>query len=170
MAKPENNNKNTHTISFLVANKPGVLVRVALVFAKRGYNIDALVVSPSFDPNYSRMTITAKGDPRTLDQIIKQASKLIDVIHASEHSGLDALHRELALLKIRYTAATKPIITKLAKRFRADIVHETGDTLIVEQTGTTEELNEFEALVKKYGVIEMVRSGKLVMTKSKEAT
>lgn len=162
--------KDTHTISFLVANKPGVLVRVALIFARRGYNIDALVVSPSFDPNYSRMTITAKGDPRILDQIIKQASKLIDVIHASEHTGMDALHRELALLKIRSTAATKPIITKIAKKFRACVVHETADTLIVEQTGTTEDLNEFEALVKKYGVIEMVRSGKLVMTKSKEAT
>ncbi len=171
MAKPEHNSKkDIHTISFLVANKPGVLVRVALVFARRGYNIDALVVSPSFDPSYSRMTITAKGDPRTLDQIIKQASKLIDVIHASEHTGMDALHRELALLKIRYTAATKSIIVKLPKKFHADVIHESEDTLIIEQIGTTEELNELEALVKKYGVIEMVRSGKLVMTKTKEAT
>jgi acetolactate synthase-1/3 small subunit len=162
--------KDIHTISFLVANKPGVLVRVALVFAKRGYNIDALVVSPSFDPRFSRMTITAKGDPQTLDQIIKQAGKLVDVIHAGEHTGEDAIHRELALLKVKFTPPTKPTVLKLAKKFHASIISASGNSIIIEQTGTTEELNEFEALVKKYGVIEMVRSGKLVMAKGREAT
>jgi len=93
--------KDIHTISILVANKPGVLVRVALVFARRGYNIDALSVSPGFNPRFSRMTITAKGDPATLDQIIKQVAKLIDVIHASEHTGNDAVTREFALLKVK---------------------------------------------------------------------
>ena len=87
-----------------------------------------------------------------------------------EHTGMDALHRELALIKIRYTAATKQALLKLAKKFRASVINETDGTLIVEQTGATEELDEFEALVKKYGVIEMVRSGKLVMAKSKEPT
>lgn len=159
-----------HTISFLVANKPGVLVRVALVFARRGYNIDALAVSPAFNPNYSRMTITAQGNPDTLDQIIKQASKLIDVLHAEEHNENDAIHRELALLKLKSTSANKAIIAKLAKKFRAHIVHETKDRIIIEQTGTTEDLDEFEALLKKYGVLEMVRSGKLVIAKGKETT
>jgi acetolactate synthase-1/3 small subunit len=162
--------KDIHTISMLVANKPGVLVRVALVFARRGYNIDALVVSPTFDPRFSRMTITAKGDPRTLDQIIKQAAKLIDVIHVSEHTGEDALHRELALLKIKATSAIKPIITKLAQKYHGHIIEETENSLIIEQAGTTEDLDEFEALVKKHGIVEMVRSGKLVMAKGREAT
>jgi len=154
----------------LVANKPGVLVRVALVFARRGYNIDALVVSPAFDPRYSRMTITAKGDPETLDQIIKQAAKLVDVIHAGEHTGKDAVHTELALVKLKCTPANKPIISKLIRRFQTRIINEVEGAVIIEQAGTTEELDEFEALIKKYGIIEMVRSGKLVMAKGKEST
>lgn len=171
MAKSDNSRKkDIHTISMLVANKPGVLVRVALVFARRGYNIDALVVSPAFNPRYSRMTITAKGDPATLDQIIKQASKLIDMIHAEEHNEKDAIHRELGLLKLKSTPANKAIIAQLAKKFRAHIVNETKETIIIEQTGTTDELDEFEVLLKKYGIIEMVRSGKLVMAKGKEST
>ncbi len=170
MIQKSEQRKDIHTISMLVANKPGVLVRVALVFARRGYNIDALVVSPTFDPRFSRMTITAKGDPRTLDQIIKQAAKLIDCIHVSEHTGEDALHRELALLKVKSTSATKPIITKLAKKYNGNIVEESENSLIIQQAGTTEDLDELETLVKKYGIVEMVRSGKLVMAKGKEPT
>jgi acetolactate synthase small subunit len=154
----------------LVANKPGVLVRVALVFARRGFNIDALAVSPAFDPQYSRMTITAQGNPSTLDQIIKQANKLVDVLHAEEHSGVDALHRELALLKLKATATNKAIIMDLAKKFHAHIVDESKEAIIIEQTGTTEELDKLEELLRKYGVLEMVRSGKLVMAKGKETT
>jgi acetolactate synthase small subunit len=170
MANKNIKKKDTHTISMLVANKPGVLVRVALVFARRGYNIDALVVSPSVNPLYSRMTITAKGDPNTLDQIIKQASKLVDMIHAEEHSDVDAIHRELALLKVKATPANKAIIAKLAKKFRTHVVNQSTDAIIIEQTGTTEELDEMEMFLKKHGITEMVRSGKLVMTKGKETT
>ena len=170
MAKANNKRKDIHTISMLVANKPGVLVRVSLMFARRGYNIDALVVSPAVNPRYSRMTITAKGDLKTLDQIIKQASKLIDVIHVEEHSDVDAIHRECALLKLKATSANKSLIAKLAKKFHARIINENENAIIIEQTGTTEELDAFEARLKKCGIIEMVRSGKLVMAKGKEAT
>ncbi|MDP8211779.1 MAG: acetolactate synthase small subunit [Candidatus Zapsychrus exili] len=165
-----NNKKNIHTISLLVANKPGVLVRVALVFARRGYNIDALVVSPSFNPKYSTMTITASGKPETLEQIIKQAGKLVDVIHSCEHTGVEAIHRELALVKVKNVSSNKAIIARLVKKFSAKIVEEDIKTIIIGQAGTTSELDEFEAIIKKYGVIEMVRSGKLVMTKGKQAT
>ena len=162
--------KDIHTISVLVANKPGVLVRVALVFARRGYNIDSLVVSPSVDPRFSRMTITAQGDPATLDQIIKQASKLIDVIHASEHKHEGSVEKELALLKIKCKPAQKSAITKLLNRFHAHALEATDETLIIEQTGTTDELDELEELVKKFGIIEMVRTGKILMARGKEAT
>lgn len=162
--------KNTHTISMLVANKPGVLVRVALVFARRGYNIDALVVSPSFNPHYSRMTITAKGDPEILDQIIKQTSKLVDVLHSSEHTGEDALHKELALVKIKNIKANKAVINKLIKKFNAFVINQNEHAIIIEQTGTTAELDEFESILRKYSLIEIVRSGKIVMAIGKEAT
>ncbi len=162
--------KNIHTVSLLVANKPGVLVRIALVFARRGYNIDALVVSPTFDPRFSRMTITAQGDGSTLDQIIKQTAKLVDVLHSGEHNEDDAIHRELALVKIKNIPANRRFITQLLKRYKATVVNEDDKILIIEQSGTTKDLDELEKNIKKYGVIEMVRSGKLVMTKGREET
>ncbi len=166
----EEKRKTTHTISLLVANKPGVLVRIALVFARRGFNIDSLVVSPSFNPKFSRMTLTAQGDLETLEQIIKATNKLIDVIHAGEHTGEDSVHRELALIKIKYTSATKAIITKLTHRFHAHMIDDTDNTLVIEQTGTTDQLDEFEAILKKYHLIEMVRTGKVAMAKGHETT
>ena len=161
--------KNIHTISFLVANKPGVLVRVAQVFARRGYNIDSLVVSATVNPKYSRMTITATGDPQILDQIIKQSAKLIDVIHSSEHTGKDSIDREFALLKVKCPANKRPQILKLIKG-KAQVYDEHQNTLIIGQAGTTQELDIFEAEFKKFGIIEMVRSGKLLMARGKEAT
>ena len=164
------NKKNIHTISFLVTNKPGVLVRIAQVFARRAYNIDSLVVSPSFDQKYSRMTITAQGDPQTLEQIIKQSSKLIDVMHVSEHTGLDAVDREYTLIKVKITSSTKATILKLCKKFQTHILDTTDNCLIISQGGKTEELDAFEALMKKYGILEMIRSGKLLMAKGKLST
>ena len=145
-------------------------MRVALVFARRGYNMDALVVSPTYDERFSRMTITAKGDPATLDQIIKQTAKLIDVIHAAEHTETDALARELALFKVKSSVASKAAIGKLVKKYNGRIISEDKKTLILQQTGTTEELDDLEASLKKYGMIEIVRSGKLVMAKGVEET
>lgn len=158
-----------HTISMLVANKPGVLVRCAQVFARRGFNIDALVVSPAVDPKFSRMTITASGDPDTLEQIIKQSAKLIDVVHADEHTQMDAISREFALLKVKTTAQSRAKIINLVKG-RAHIVDEHEGALILGQTGTTDQLDDLEKELKKFGIIEMVRSGKLVMAIGKEQT
>lgn len=161
---------NTHTISVLVANKPGVLVRIALVFARRGYNIDSLVVSPTVNPKYSRMTITAKGDIETLDQIIKNVNKLVDVIHCGEHDVTHSIEKELALLKVKSTPAVKAFVSKNSRKFHVKIDDTSEGHLIIEQTGTTAELDEFEALIKKYGVTEMVRTGKVLMAKGKEKT
>lgn len=162
--------KNVHTISMLVANKPGVLVRIAHVFARRAYNIDSLVVSPSFDPRYSRMTVTALGDPVTLDQIIKQVNKLIDVIHAGEHTGEDAVDTELALLKVKIKSAERNAVKRLVKSFRSRIIDDTNNVLIIEQMGSTEELDELEAHLKKFHLIEMVRTGKICMAKGLSET
>src|SRR3990167_2840704 len=138
----EDKRKNIHTISLMVANKPGVLVRIALVFARRGYNIDSLVVSPSFNPKFSRMTITAKGSLEMLDQIIKNVSKLVDVLHASEHDSAQAVDRELALIKMKDTPAIKSAIAKHSKKYHAKIVDTTDKPLIIAQSGTTVELED----------------------------
>ena len=137
-------------MSVLVANKPGVLVRIALVFARRGYNIDSLVVSPTVNPKFSRMTITAKGDLETLDQIIKNVNKLIDVIHCGEHDLTHSIEKELALLKIKASPAAKAFIAKHSRKFHVKIDDSSEGHYIIEQTGTTAELDEFEALMKKF--------------------
>jgi acetolactate synthase-1/3 small subunit len=161
---------HTHTLSILVANKPGVLVRVAHVFARRGYNIDSLVVSATHNPKYSRMTITSKGDPGILEQIIKQVNKLIDVIHASEHDTATSVDMEMALLKVKATSATRPIINKYMKEYQAKLLDDSAGVLIISQMGSTVELDAFEGILSKYGLLEMVRTGKLLMTKGKETT
>jgi acetolactate synthase I/III small subunit len=162
--------KNSHTISMMVANKPGVLVRIAHVFARRGYNIDSLVVSPSFDPRFSRMTVTALGAPEILEQIIKQVNKLIDVIHAGEHTGEDAVDIELALVKVKVSTTNRPAVVKIIKPFHGRIIDDTDDVLIIAQMGTTAQLDQVESALKKFGLQEMVRTGKLVMAKGKSET
>ncbi len=158
-----------HTISVLVANKPGVLVRIALVFARRGYNINSLVVSPTVDPKFSRMTITAKGDLETLEQIIKNVIKLIDVIHCEEHPA-NTVEKELALLKTKSSPAVKAFVTKNARKYHLRIDDASGGCTIIEQTGTTAQLDEFEVLIRKYGVLEMIRTGKILITRGRGAT
>ena len=159
-----------HTISVLVANKPGVLVRIALVFARRGFNIDSLVVSATINPKFSRMTITAKGSPETLEQIIKNVNKLIDVIHCGEHDITHSVEKELALVKLKASSGAKAFVTKSARKYHVKIDDSSEGHYIIEQTGTTAELNEFETLAKKYGIVEMVRTGKVLMAKGTEQT
>ena len=165
-----NTRPNTHTISVLVANKPGVLVRIALVFARRGYNIDSLVVSPTVNLKFSRMTITAQGDWETLDQIIKNVNKLVDVIHCGEHDIGRAVEKELALLKVKASPAVKAFVAKHSRKYRVKIDDTSQGHYIIEQTGTTAELDEFEALMKKFNTEEMVRTGKVLMAKGREKT
>ncbi|MBF0512117.1 MAG: acetolactate synthase small subunit [Candidatus Omnitrophica bacterium] len=162
-------NNTIHTISVLVANKPGVLVRTALVFARRGYNIDSLVVSPTVNPKYSRMTITAKGDLETLEQIIKNVNKLVDVIHCEEHPA-NTIEKELALIKTKASPAIKAFLNKNTKKFHVRLDDTSDGFYIIEQTGSTAELDEFEGLIKKYGILEMVRTGKVLITRGKQTT
>ncbi len=88
-------------ISIYVCNKPGVLVRLAQTFARRGYNIESLVVSPAHDTNFSRITVVVQGEPSTYDQIIRQLNKLVDVVHAKSHDSTDVVDREMALFKVK---------------------------------------------------------------------
>ena len=120
-----------HSISLLVANRPGVLVRIALVFSRRGYNIDSLVVSPTLDPNFSRMNIIAHGNPEILMQIIKQLEKLVDVVQAKDHTGTDAVEKELALIKVRCTAEQRTEILQLCDHFHANTVDMTMTSMII---------------------------------------
>lgn len=159
-----------HTLSIYVTNKPGVLVRVAQVFSRRGYNIDSLVVSPDIEGSCSRMTITAAGPQDVLEQIIKQVSKLVDVLHAVEHSHQEVLEKELALIKVLATGKTRPEILQLVEHFKAQTVDFTDESVVIQVTGNTEKLNAFINLLVKFKIQEIVRTGKILVARGKEPT
>jgi acetolactate synthase I/III small subunit len=160
-----------HTISILVRNKPGVLVRVALVFARRGYNIDSLVVSTDVaNGDFSRMTITCSGDPQTLEQIIKQATKLIDVVQAIDHTGQSVYETEVALVKINCKLAERTEILQIAELYTAKVVDYGVDSLIVRIVGAAEKIDVFLNLLRTYQIVELVRSGKIIMTRGLATT
>lgn len=164
------NNQHMHTISVLVENKPGVLARVAGVFARRGYNIESLTVSISEDPTVSRMTIVVTGDESELGQITKQFNKLVDVIKVYDHTGDDVVEREIALIKVRATAETRGEIMQIVDIFRANIVDVSADSVIVESTGGTRKVDAIEDLLKKFGIIEMVRTGRTALVRGERTT
>jgi acetolactate synthase-1/3 small subunit len=167
-----------HTISLLVRNKPGVLVRVSLVFSRRGYNMESLVVSPALSiagldaapGEFSRMTITCSGDPDTLEQIIKQIEKLVDVVHAIDHTGQAVIESELALVKIRVGLKERTEILQIAENFKAKVVDFGAESLILRCAGETEKLDAFISLLKPFGIIELVRSGKILMARGLDET
>ncbi len=159
-----------HAISLYVSNKPGVLNRVALVFARRGFNIDSLVVSEGQDPGFSHMNLVASGDEKTLVQIIKQLNKLVDVIHAKEHTGKDAIQRELALLKVKCPPAKRTELLDIAHAFGCRILDLGESTLTLQATGSTEKIDGLRKMVDPYGILELVRSGKLLIARGEGIT
>jgi acetolactate synthase-1/3 small subunit len=162
--------EQVHTLSVYVANKPGVLARVAQVFARRGYNIDSLVVSPSTDGRFSRMTIAAKGSVDGLDQIIKQVSKLVDVIHCKDHAFDDAVVRELALIKIGAGVDQRTEALQVCGHFGARSLDLTDHSMIVMVTGESAKVDACVGMLQKFRVIEMVRTGKVVMARGEGET
>jgi acetolactate synthase-1/3 small subunit len=160
-----------HTISVLVRNQPGVLVRVALVFARRGYNIESLVVSPDpTDAGFSRMTITCRGAADTLEQMIRQVAKLVDVVHAIDHTGQSVVETEIALIKLQAQVTERTEILQIAEHYKAKVVDCGPNSLILRVTGGSEKLDSFIALVRPFGLVELVRSGKILMTRGPETT
>jgi acetolactate synthase I/III small subunit len=159
-----------HSISLYVADKPGVLNRIALVFSRRGFNIDSLVVSESKEPGFSQMNIVATGGKETLDQILKQLNKLVDVIHAHDYSGEDIIEKELALIKVSCPIEKKSEALQIGLAFRADPVDVTEETITFMVTGTTEKIDAFKLIYRAFGILEMVRTGKVLIARGKKIT
>jgi len=159
-----------HVISMYVSNKPGVLIRIALVFARRGYNIDSLVVSEGHDPAFSHMTITARGEERGLAQILSQLNKLVDVVHAKDHTSDDIVRRELALIKVRCTAANRSEILQVAQMFQCEMLHLSDATLTLQAAGEPERIDALHRLLGGYGILEMVRTGHVLIARGEEST
>jgi acetolactate synthase-1/3 small subunit len=159
-----------HTISLFVNNKPGVLVRVSLVFSRRGFNIESLVVSPAAEGRFSRMTITCSGAPEDLEQIIKQLQKLVDVVHAIDHTDDESYEVEIALVKVEAPLDQRTQILQIAEHFKARVVDYGSDSLILQAQGSSEKLDALIGLLRPFELTDLVRSGKILMARGKRVT
>jgi len=155
-----------HTITILVENKPGVLARVASLFSRRGYNIASLAVSITNDPTVSRITLVAEGDEFELEQIVKQTTKLVDVVRVADYTGTPILDRELALIKVKADPGDRSAIIQIAQVFEGSIVDFSGEgTFTIEVTGRTDKIDAIEELLAPYGISETVRTGRIAMAR-----
>ncbi len=161
---------NQHTLSVLVENKPGVLSRVAGMFTRRGYNIDSLAVSPTEHPERSRMTITVDASRFPVEQITKQLDKLINVIKVRDLDPVNMVAFELGLFKVSTSQAQRAEVLALVDIFEGKIVDVTRDSMIIQATGTTGELENLEALLQHNGLIEMVRTGVVALGRGEKTT
>lgn len=157
-----------HTISVLVNNHPGVLQRVAGLFGRRGYNIDSITVGQIEDPELSRMIIVTSGDDNMLEQVQKQLNKLIDVIQTVELTAYPSVHRELALIKVGAMPQMKRDIVAMIEPFRATIIDEGMESLIIQVIGEQDKINALIELLRPYGILELTRTGLTAMTRGKE--
>jgi acetolactate synthase I/III small subunit len=152
-----------HTISVLVENKFGVLTRVAGLFSGRGYNIDTLNVGPTQDPAISRMTIVTRGDNATVEQIVKQLNKLVNVLKVHDFRDADYIDRELVLVKVKVDSKTRAEVMQITDIFRAKIVDVQPATLTIEITGDESKVEKFLRLMETFGVVELTRTGKVAL-------
>ncbi len=165
-----NSDKNMHTLSVYVSNKPGALARIAQVFARRAFNIESLVVSPAVDGHFSRMTISCSGDPQGLDQIIKQLSKLIDVLHCIDHTYDKSVMKEMGLIKIAVDSEGRSEALQIAEHYGCKTVDLTAQSMILQVVGNPEKIDALEEMIAKFRIIELVRTGKVVMSRGQDAT
>ena len=154
-----------HTIAVIVENKSGVLTRIAGLFSRRSFNIDSLSVGATDNPEYSRMTITVHGDRDVLEQVIKQLSKLINVIRVSELEPGESVERELAIIKVSADKESRSEIMQIVNIFRAKIIDVSHRSMIIEVTGDEEKIDAIVQLLRQFGIKEMARTGKVSMVR-----
>ena len=159
-----------HILSILVENKPGVLTRIAGLFARRGFNIDTLTVGPTEDERVSRVTLTLDGAVHPIDQVTKQLHKLVNVLKIRDLEPEETLARELALFKVAADGAARAEVMQICEIFRANVVDVTKRSLVVEVTGTFEKIDAFEHLVRPHGLIEMARTGEIAISRGRGET
>ena len=164
MEKP---NYRKHVISVLVENQPGALARIIELFSSRGYNIESLNVGHTEDPTISRITMVAKGDEHTIEQIVKQLRRIIDVFKVRDLTDKKKLDRELLIIRLNVDSAEKKgEVKRLVDIFGAQIVDVSQDTYTVELTGDEEQIDAFLQLIKPIGIREMARTGRVAMVRA----
>jgi acetolactate synthase I/III small subunit len=157
-----------HVLSIMVENKPGVLARIAGLFARRGFNIDTLAVGPTDDVDISRVTLTVDGAVHPIDQVTKQLHKLVNVIKIRDMEPEETIARELALFKVTAAVESRAEIMQFAEIFGARVVDVSRKAMTIELTGSTEKIEAFEKMLRPHGLMEMVRTGEIAIARSRE--
>ena len=169
-ANPYGSAPTHHMLSVLVQNKPGVLARVASLFARRGYNIFSLAVAPTDDPEFSRISIVVDVESAPLEQIVKQLFKLIEVVRISELDPRRSVERELMVATVRVTPEQRGQVVELANIFEGKILSVGQDAIILSMDGSPEKLDDFSDLLRQYGIIESQRAGRVALPKLDRAS
>ena len=152
-----------HIISVLVENKFGVLTRIAGLFSGRGYNIDTLNVAPTQDSETSRMTIVTRGDDATVDQIVKQLNKLVEVLKVHDYRSDEYIDRELVLVKVKVDSKSRSEVMQVTDIFRAKIIDVQSHMLTIEITGNESKVEKFIELMIPFGILDLTRTGKVAL-------
>ncbi|MFM8999840.1 MAG: acetolactate synthase small subunit [Actinomycetota bacterium] len=155
-----------HTISVLVEDKPGVLTRVAGLFAARGFNIDSLAVGPTNESGQSRMTIVVSVDSKPLEQVTKQLNKLIHVLKIIEHESGGAIERELLMVKVNAVGEARARILEICDVFRVRPIDVSHETITIEATGAPEKLEALLELLADFGIAELARTGRIALDRA----
>jgi acetolactate synthase-1/3 small subunit len=155
-----------HVLSALVVNQPGVLAQIAGMLASRAFNIDSLAVGETENPEFSRITFVVNGDDRVLDQVRKQLEKLITVVRVLDFSKDDYVERDLMLMKVRTEPGKRAEIRELVDIFRGRIVDVSAEHVMIEISGKENKVEAFIELMRPFGILEMVRTGRVAMQRS----
>src|SRR3989475_8529680 len=159
-----------HVLTILVENRPGVLTRIAGLFARRGFNIDTLTVGPTDDDHLSRITLTVDGALHPIDQVTKQLHKLVNVLKIRDLEPADTVARELALFKVSADGVQRGELMQIAEIFRGKVVDVSKRAIIIEVTGTTDKIAAFASMVRPFGLIEMMRTGEIAISRGRGET
>jgi acetolactate synthase-1/3 small subunit len=168
-ALPGTGAQHRHVLVVIVLDKPGVLNRVSSLMRARNFNIESLAVSHTDQPEISRMTITLHGDDVLVEQAIKQLYRLIDVLKVQDFTAEPTVEHELALVKVRATDSNRAEIVKIVELYRARVVDVSEAAVVVEATGTEAEVDALVALLRTYGIKELVRTGTVVMARGPQS-
>ncbi len=159
----------SHIISVLVENKAGVLAKISGLFSRRGFNIESLAVGPTEDEKISRITLAVNAEEHSIEQIIKQLYKLINVIKIQELDPSNIVERELVLIKVNADSKTRPEILEIVSVFRANIVDVGKKTIMIEITGNSSKVKALEDLLRPFGILELVRTGKIACSRGSKS-
>ncbi|MCA8984455.1 MAG: acetolactate synthase small subunit [Planctomycetaceae bacterium] len=154
-----------HVLSALVTNQPGVLAHISGMLASRAFNIESLAVGETDIPEFSRMTFVVSGDDRVLDQVRKQLEKIVTVVQVIDFSNKNHVERDLMLIKVRTEGASFSHVKELVEIFRGKIVDVQSEQVMIEISGQESKVNAFVDVVRPFGIIEMVRTGRIALTR-----